>query len=144
RRGYLMAAVGMTILTACQISTNTLENNATELTIQDGRLRFSNTQAFYDTIVRLNATPPEDLTADYFASRFPGFISLAMLEPMARPNIPITATTMMVILDGDGTYQIDDRIFALRTEGEYVIPYSEHELVTKLTKGESLQSYVAA
>jgi hypothetical protein len=129
-------------LTACQISAEDPNETATELAVRDGRLRFPDMQTFVDTVTGLNTLSEDQLTPDYFSSRLANFTSLAMLAPAARPNIPSMAATMMVILDPDGTYEVDGTIFMIHADAEYVIPYSERSLVGRLVAGEPAQRYV--
>jgi hypothetical protein len=112
--------------------------------MHDGRLKFADVPAFIDTVNQLSALPADQLSPDHFATRFPGFVALGMVERDARPDVPDMAATMTAVLNHQSTYQIADRIFMVLGDTEYVIPEGRAALVTALLAGAAPQPYVAS
>lgn len=110
------------------------------ISLRNDRLRFADLQAFVDTMGELSAIPADDLALDYFETRFAGFEALRS----TGQDVPEMASSMRVVLNQDGVYQIGDRIYLLLGDSEYLIPESEERLVAALLHGASPAEYAAA
>lgn len=110
------------------------------VSVDHGRLKFSDTQALYDTIAELNALPEGGAPSAHLEDRFAGFQSLGDTERDLPPMTP----AMRSVLNPDGSYQVGHRIYLILGNSEYIIPAHDEDAVTALVRGASDAPYVAS